>query len=368
MAARTPHSAPLAALDARLAGTANTGDTRYWRGLIQGFSGLSEDFTLLLVSNAEKPPGIPDDPRLKWLTVPASHPRLWSAWAFPNAARQLGALVLHTQYTLPPFVQKGVTTIHDVSFLIGPQWFRPKDRVLLRSLVPSSIRRAAAVLAVSETTREDICRFIPEARSRIEVTPNALGDNIRPLPMQAAQEIVARLGVAGPYALTVSTRWPRKNMELAVRAMDLLPARLPHSLVLTGRQGWGELGLGTRSRAVGYVDDQTLTALYQCADLYICPSLHEGFGIPLLEAFACGCPVVCSQGGALPEVAGGAALVVDSWDPGDWAGAIARLLDDEPRRSQLSAAGAERVRAFQWQETAAKTLQVYRKVAGVKVT
>lgn len=352
----------LAALDARLMDAASTGDTSYWLGLARGFCELKDDFRLLLLSNTPRSELIPEDPRLEWRVVESPHPRLWSLVSFPTAARRAGALATHTQYTLSPLAKGGITTIHDLSFLIGPQWFQPKDRFLMSRTVPASVRRARAVLSVSETTKADLERLIPSSKGKITVTPNALGQNIR---FMSPEESAARrraMGVEGPYVLSVSTRWPRKNMELAVRAVDLLPSSLPHRLVLTGKSGWGDQSKGSRTQAVGYVTDEDLSALYLGASAYLCPSLYEGFGIPLLEAMFCGCPVICSSGGALPEVANGAARVMESWDPADWAASLAELLMRPDESARLVEAGRRRVRDYSWTETARKTLEVYRAV------
>ena len=356
---------PLVALDARLLTERSTGDTTYWRGLVQGLSELQPGLRFLLCSNVPRPGWIPDRTFFEWAEVPGGG-RWWSFVSFPLEARRRGAGAVHVQYNLSPLVDRGgVTTIHDVSFFIGPQWFGLRDRLVLRGMVPRSVQRAARVIAVSETSKAEIERTIPAARGKVRVTYNALGDGIRPTSREEAEKTVrGRLGVQGPYLLTVGTRWPRKNMALAVAATGMLPSGLPHKLVITGKPGWGEERLHDRCVATGFVSDEELTALYQCADLYLAPSFHEGFGIPLLEAWACGCPVVCSQGGALPEVAGDAAMVMGSWEARDWATAVAGLLADSSKLAQLRQRGRERLKLFSWKETARKTVEVYREAIG----
>lgn len=351
----------LVALDARLIGTKNTGDSAYWSGLVRGLA-KRDDVRVLLFSNAAKPPGIPGALRLEFVHLPGGS-RWWSWVRFPLAARRRGAQVVHTQYSLSPLCgSTGVTTIHDVSFFIGPQWFPLGHRLLLRSQVPASVRRASRVLTVSETSKAEIERHIPQARGKVRVTPNALGENIQPMDPSQATQLVGALGVKPPYLLTVGTRWPRKNMKLALEAASLAG----QTLVVTGQPGWDEdwpASARSHLRCTGYVDDATLTALYQCASLYLAPSLHEGFGIPLLEAFACGCPVLCSQGGALPEVAGDAAEVVRSWDPAVWSDRIRSLLADSGTLESMRERGRKRLKAFDWDDTARKTMDAYREVA-----
>ena len=357
---------PTVAIDARLISQRNTGDTSYWRGLLRGLANVASDLRILLYSNAPKPANAPETPEFEWIHLPSSHDRLWSLVTFPRAAVQRGADVIHTQYNVSPLCgSRAVTTIHDVSFFIGPEWFGLKDRLLLRWQVPASVKRARQVITVSETSKSELERFIPASRGKVNVTYNALGDNIDPMPAEDARRIVSNeLGVVGPYILTVGTRWPRKNIRLAIEACSGLPEAVPHRLVVTGKPGWGDLADHQRTQFTGYVADKQLTALYQCADLYIAPSFHEGFGIPLLEAWACDCPVVCSSGGALPEIAGGAAEVVTSWIAADWTAVIADVLADSSKLEQLCQRGRSRLGEFSWDKTARSTIDVYRKVIG----
>jgi alpha-1,3-rhamnosyl/mannosyltransferase len=166
------------------------------------------------------------------------------------------------------------------------------------------------------------------------------------------------LDVEAPYLLTVGTRWPRKNMSLAIEAAKIAGSKI----VVTGKAGWGEESLGGNAQTVGYVSNESLCALYSGASLYLAPSRHEGFGIPVIEAFACGCPVLCSIGGALPEVAGDAAFVEPTWDPQHWAESIRNLLGDSGKLHDLRRRGFERVKLFDWVESARLTAEVYREV------
>lgn len=355
------------AIDARLVGGSSTGDTTYWNGLLYGLSRLEPSARVLLFSNAERPSGIPWYDGFEWIRVPSGSSRWWSMVSFPLAARRLGAKVLHTQYNLSPLAgRRGVTTIHDVSFFIGPEWFRPRDLMLLRRFVPLSAARAARVVTVSETSKSEIERFIPAARGKIAVTHLAPSPGIVPMVAEEACRTVRdALALERPFLLTVGTRWPRKNMSLAIAASDGLPERFPHLLVVTGKAGWGaDEEDGRRVVPTGYVDQHLLSALYSSAAMTLVPSRHEGFGLPVVEAFACGCPVLASTGGALPEVAAGAAEIVPSWEPADWTAALEATLDDSSKLDAMRTRGLERARAFDWRETAQRTLEVYREVAG----
>ncbi len=355
---------PIVAIDARLLGRRGTGDTTYWTGLLHGLSRIEHGLRFLLLSNVEKPLGIPESPYFEWRTLRSRIDRWWSLVRFPLAARSLGAKAIHTQYNLSPLAGRiAVTTIHDVSFLIEPAWFRAKDRALLRRFVPASARRAGRVITVSESSKRDILEHLPFTSEKLRVTPLAAHPGIRRVPREeAAARVRNQFGVSEPYLLAVGTRWPRKNVSLAVRAVEGLPNEVPHRLAITGKSGWGEEERGSRVIETGYAETEQLCDLYSAADLFLVPSLHEGFGLTVLEAFVCGCPVVCSQGGALPEVAGDAALVVPSWEPADWTRAIAGLLSDSSKLQAMRDAGSKRAEGFRWEETAETTCAVYREV------
>ncbi|HVL38924.1 MAG TPA: glycosyltransferase family 1 protein [Fimbriimonadaceae bacterium] len=351
-------------IDARLVGGSSTGDSTYWTGLLHGLSKLSPDAEFLLYTNAAQPAEIPSHPSFRWNVLPGRSGRWWSFVQFPLRARADGCDVIHTQYALSPLVgRRGVTTIHDVSFRIGPHWFRTKDRFLLNALVPRAARRARKVITVSETSKKDLVSHLGLEPAKIAVTPLAPSHKLKNVPSTQAEPMLAELGVRRPYLLSVGTRWPRKNMRLAVEAVDLLPADLPHRLVLTGKSGWGESGNSSRLQTIGYVEERLLAALYSSADLYLAPSHYEGFGLTILEAFTCGCPVLCSVGGAQAEVAGDAAHVLAEEEPEAWAGAMKDLLTDSSKLQSMREKGLLRVGQFSWTETATRTLQVYREVA-----
>lgn len=354
---------PIVAIDARLIGGTSTGDSTYWTGLLSGLRELPQQFHYLLISNGSAPQNIPIGENFSWIHVAVKNPRIWSLVSFPRLARKLGAKIIHTQYSLSPLVRSGgVTTIHDVSFFIGPDWFPSRDRLLLQKSIPASAKRAKAIVTVSETSRQEIERFIPAARGKTHVTYNACPNWIQPMPKEQATAIVQEKGLEVPYILTVSTRWPRKNMELAIQAVEGLPAEIPHPLYLTGKAGWGNQSVPERCKALGYVEQEFLSALYSAADMYLCPSKHEGFGLPLLEAFRCGCPVLCSSGGALPEVAGDAAFVEKSWESADWTKVLGSLLNDSGKLQSMREKGYRRESEFSWKKTAQQTEAVYREV------
>lgn len=356
---------PIVALDARLIGRQSTGDTSYWTGLVQGLMLQDSDTEYLLFSNAPRPQEIPDHPRFHWICVQSRRNRWWSMLRFPLAARRRKASVIHVQYNLSPLVSHGgITTVHDLSFYADPTWFKPQDRLLLQRFVPPSCRRADRVLTVSEFSKGEIKRWIGVG-DKVVVTPNACGPLVaRVDPDQAREKIKDELGLEGPFMLTVGTRWPRKNMRLAIEAADRLRPDLPHRLIVTGKAGWGDENAGDRTHFTGFVAQDQLNALYSAADLYLAPALYEGFGITLLEAYRCGCPVLASPADAHKEIAGNAALIAPSFNPDDWARQIEGLLTgDSSKLLAMRQLGFKQEERFTWKASAAITEGVYREVA-----
>lgn len=353
------------AIDARLAGSANTGDTSHWSGLLWGLNQLDVDATFLLFLNNESPPKVSLDNRFKIVRIGARSSRYWSLVTFPLAARRMEAQVFHTQYNLSPLIRRGgVTTIHDVSFFAGPEWFQPKDRFLMQKFIPGAVRRAERVVVVSQTTADEIEKYIPGGGSKCRVVYNALTVGFEPVSRETAKERVRdELGINDPYMLTVGTRWPRKNMKLATSAFQLLSSRIPQRLVITGKPGWGEEEEMAGCIRTGYVDDSLMPSLYAAADLYLAPSLYEGFGIPLLEAWASDCPVLCSSGPPFPEVARDAAWVEPSWEAAHWARSIETLLGDSGKLEELRKNGHRRLADFDWKESARVLWSVYQDAA-----
>lgn len=307
-----------------------------------------------LFSNIAKPPNVPSAPNLRWHVVSASNSRIWSLVSFPRVARKLGCEVTHVQYSLSPFAINPVTTIHDVSFFIGPEWFPQKDRKLLQKTVPMSARMAKRVITVSETSRQEIVRYIPGTRDKVRVALNAVPYWIEKVESVEAEKVLLSLGIRAPFFLTVGTNWARKNMQLAVDATR----NIGIPLIVTGKQG--DAIKAPHVRAVGYVDNATLSALYSTCSMYIAPSLHEGFGIPILEAFRCGAPVICGYGGAMPEVAGTCAIVKRDYDAISWEQSIREAMSQPSRLEAMRSAAIRRESGFSWDQSAIKHMEIYK--------
>ena len=273
----------------------------------------------------------------------------WYPVGLPRSARGLD--VLHCPSFRAPARSTVplVVTVHDLAVLRHPETFNRWSRVYGRLLVPRVVRSADRVIAVSEFTRRELVELLGAREDRIRVVPNAVDDTFSP----------DGPAVGGDYALAVGTIEPRKNLTRLFEAMSGLDL----DLRVVGARGWGEDDVNVGSPRVewlGRVSDERLAELYRGARVFVYPSLYEGFGIPPLEAMACGTPVVTSRGGALEEVTGGAAVLVDPLDPAAIRGGIEEAL---VRCDELRAAGLERARTFSWASSARATADVYRELA-----
>lgn len=278
-------------------------------------------------------------------------------------------------FTLPP-VQGASTvlTIHDLSFLLVPECADAGLRAHLERVVPASAHRASFVTADSENTRNDIATLLDVPSERIEVVYPGVDERFGPFSDEGELERVrGKYGLHFPFILYVGTIEPRKNLGRLLRAYVMLrqERKIPHRLVIGGGLGWlyddvlrdiDELAAQNEVVFLGRVPDDDLPGLYRLTDLFVFPSLYEGFGIPPLEAMACGAPVVCSNTSSLPEVVGDAGVMVPPEDVDALARAIGDLLADPERRALLGQRGIARAKRFTWQESARRLLEVYRKV------
>ncbi len=345
------------AIDARLIGGTSTGDSTYWTCFIQSFVENYPEVELAFISNQERPINVPFLAKSSWIVAPAKSSRWWSMVTFPLLARKLGANITHGQYGISPLCRNGISTVHDVSFMVNPAWFSKRDQVLLQTGVRVATKSAKRIITVSETSKKEIDRYFPGAVAKTRVAYNACPPWIQ---KQEDDQIDHALGIKNEYLLTVGTNWARKNMQLALTSTALQCKELNMKLVVTGKQS-NELG-GEHVISTGYVETNQLCALYTGAKMTLAPSLHEGFGITLLEAMRCGSPVLCGPGGAMPEVAGTAGFVMPDYDPLTWATAIGKLLRDPSKLKELVAKGTEREREFTWAQSAQAHYDVYREL------
>jgi glycosyltransferase involved in cell wall biosynthesis len=290
----------------------------------------------------------------------------------PQAARRLGVRVLHCTYFAPPAAPCAtVVTVHDVSFLRHPEWFTARDRAVLNAGVRLAARRATRIVVPSAHARAELTELLKVPEERIVVTSEATAPHFAPVPEERAQATARRYGIRGPYVLTVGNLQPRKNLRRLLRAWRVLVAAGEHHdcrLVLAGGLHGREEPLADLladpsivSTVVlpGHVPNDDLPALYSGAQALVFPSLYEGFGLPVLEAMACGAPVACSNAASLPEVAGDTAAFFDPLDVDGLAVTLSSLLADARLRAALRERGLAHARAFTWAACAQATLEAY---------
>jgi len=268
-------------------------------------------------------------------------------------------------------------SIHDLSFEHLPLTFKRRSRMQLRLTVRRSARRAAHVLALSESARNDIIDTYGIPGERVTAIPLAAPARFAPvLDEKELQRVRQTYGIEGDYILSVGSIQPRKNLPRLIAAYGSLcrqrPAGKLPKLVLVGKQAWlyGETlraisknGIGPLTVLTGYVPDSDLPALYSGACCFIYPSYFEGFGLPPLEAMTCGTPVIAGNRTSLPEVIGDAGILVDPFNEDAIANAIKEIVDNPQLRTELRTKGLKQAARFTWTETALKTLEVYRLVA-----
>jgi glycosyltransferase involved in cell wall biosynthesis len=327
-------------------------------------------------------PGVTRDaPAVSWARVertriPTHRPPariLWEQVILPMALRAVPADLLHCPAYAVPLAHFGstVVTFHDLSFLLLPEAFNPPNRLYLRTFARLAARRATRIIAVSANTRRDAVRLLGARPEAVDVIPNGVDAQFRPEPdPEVVRRFRAARGLPDRFILFLGTLEPRKNLPALLRAYAVARRQgIAEPLLLAGGPGWGdlrlakladELDLRSSVRPVGFVDPGEQALWYNAATLFAYPSRYEGFGIPPLEAMACGTAVVASNRSSLPEVVGDAGVLVDPDDPHQFAAAILRLLRDEDLREELAARGIERARRFSWDAAAEATLQTYR--------
>ncbi len=304
--------------------------------------------------------------------------RLWYRARLPLAVQWVtgGLDLFHSpDFVLPPVRGKIPTllTVHDLSFVHYANTFDKRLVDYLNRVVPWSVNRATHVLADSEATKADLTTLWDVDPTKVTVLYSGVDERFRPITAPNQLQAMRQRYAIGdkPYLLCVGTVQPRKNYQMLIRAFAGIARDWPHNLIFAGGKGWlfddifaevTQQGLENRVQFIGFVDETDLPALYSDATLFLFPSLYEGFGLPLLEAMACGVPVISSNASCLPEVVGDAGILLSPHDPEAWRATIHRLLLNTPRRVALIGAGAMQARRFSWRKSAYHLLKIYDKL------
>ncbi|MEI6564439.1 MAG: glycosyltransferase family 1 protein [bacterium] len=359
-------------IDAHMVGGRESGNEHYILGLLAGLQSVMPQAEVIVATS---------DPDALNGVLSICHP--WrlvcvSRSPFRRLFVELPYLVscervdlLHVTYSGPLHCRcPVVVSVHDVSYLRHPEWFSWRDRTVLRAGVGLTLPRACGVIAISEHARGEIQAHYNLPPSRIAVTPLAARQDYQPVSPSRVLDDLGALGIGQPYFLAVGNLQPRKNLPRLIEAFAKLKrdTNTPLRLVIAGRAKWRESEvfaaisrhhLSADVLFPGYVTDAQLVSLYCGSVAFIYPSLYEGFGLPIIEAMACGVPVITSSTSAMPETAGVAALIVNPYDVEAMAGAMARIMQDGALRIELGRKGIERAKQFSWERTASQTLDAY---------
>ncbi len=358
----------LIGIDASRAALAqSTGTEKYSLHLIRHLLALESGHRYRLYFNTPPEPELlPSQADVEWRVMP--FPRFWTHLRLSREMIRHPPHLLFVPAHVLPIVhpRRSVVTVHDLGYLYYPQTYRLLDRIYLDLSTRYNARAASRLIAVSSATKRDLVERYDVPPGKITVVHSGRDESLGPVEDRGLIEAVKeRYGIHGEYILHVGTLHPRKNLGRLIEAYSLLQETT--RLVIAGKRGWlyegifrqvEALGLTGKVLFPGYVDQSDLPALLSGASLFVLPSLYEGFGFPVLEAMACGTPVICSFVSSLPEVTGDAALLIDPRDVESLAEAMRRLLEDEELRADLVKHGFQQVNRFSWEKCARETLAV----------
>jgi len=363
-------------VDAHAIGQHLTGNETYIRNLLNCFEVLDREAEFIAyISREEAVADVPGRFRKRRVAV---NPFVRLGYDLPKKVAEDRPNVLHVQYTAPLACSAPiVVSVHDVSFLEHPEYFTWFRAMQLRLTVRRTVKAASCVLTPSEFSKRRILDAYQLAEEKVVVLPNGVSSVFHPVTREAAQRSMRTALPPVPFVLTVGDLQPRKNQLGLIRAFeDLIGAhpQLPHHLLIVGKEeSWyapivraaaKKSRVADRIHFTGFVDDEELRRLYGACDLFVYPSFYEGFGLPILEAMACGRAVACSNTSAMPEVADSAALLFDPSSQRDLVFAMRDLLLNPELRQRMERLGVQRAAMFSWTSSAAKTLDLYYAVAG----
>jgi glycosyltransferase involved in cell wall biosynthesis len=379
--------APTIGINAQILSTSQSyraaGSSRYVYSLLRELRRIDPPERLVgYVGAGQQPPELAtrDGFRLVATRLPTHRPLvriLWEQLVLPRKARQQGVTLLHGAMNALPIAWQGhaVVTILDLTFLHLPQAFNRGNRLYLAWAVRHAARRAQRIITISEATRQDVIRLLGAPPQQVTRIYCGVEERFQPLDDAQVTAFRTERQLPNEFILYLGTMEPRKNVGRLIQAYELLRSQgvTAAPLLLAGGTGWGEEALFAAIekspfthdiRYVGYIPEGQMPLWYNSAAVFVYPSEYEGFGLPPLEALACGTPVVASNTSSLPEVVGDAGILVDPKEPEAIAIGIQRVLNDADLRSELSHRAREQASRFSWQRMAMETLNTYREVSG----
>lgn len=285
-------------------------------------------------------------------------------------------IAMFTNFVSTPLVKtkRSLVVIYDLSYIFRPEYTNKKNLELLKKQVPKSLARSNHIVTISENSKTEITNYFKVPADKITVVTPAVNHRLfKPQPDKTVERIIAKYGIKKPYILSVCTLEPRKNLKGVLDAFEKLPedVKSAYMLVLVGGKGWlsGELEAKYDQLAgkhslikTGYVPDEDLPALYSGAAVFVYPSFYEGFGMPPLEAMACGTPVITSDNTSLPEVVGDAGVMIKAEDTQKLSSAIHAVLSSDKLAATMKAKGLVQAKKFTWEESAEKLLQIIKRM------
>lgn len=313
-------------------------------------------------------------PNLQLVSVDVPTLSLKEQHRLPSLAKSLSLDLLHSPYYIKPYWLScpSVVTIHDLIPMIYPQHLPHRWTAwIFRATASLAVRRTNQIIAVSESTSRDLASLFGASQAQVTVVHEAADERFRPLERKESNSVLQRYGLPRQYILYLGINKPHKNLVFLLQVFSQVETEA--KLVLAGRedprypqarQEAERLNLSERVVFLGEVADHDLPMLYGGAELFVFPSLYEGFGLPVLEAMACGTPVICSNRSSLPEIVGDAALTLDPLDRDAWVAALTELLEKEALRAEMRTKGLRRAQTFSWEDTARRTWLVYQRVLG----
>jgi glycosyltransferase involved in cell wall biosynthesis len=366
-------------IDIQSAVTQRAGVGRYTRELVRHLGEIAPDDRFCLTYFDFKGNAAPIDApnaeqnAVRWF--PGRIAQLaWKTLRWPPYDRLAGPADLYhfPNFVIPPLRQgKSVVTIHDMSFIACPQFSEERNVRYLNTHIRDTAERADAIITVSQFSADEICSTLDVDPARVFPIHLGIADSFARPDEDTKTRILTKYGLDRPFILAVGTIEPRKNLPLLVDIFERL-SDFDGYLVIAGGHGWKvdpileRINRSPRAasiRCLGYTSDDVLPALYAGASALVQTSFYEGFGLPPVEAMACGTPVVSSTGGSLPEVLGDGAVLVDSFEPDAWMEPIRRVLEDSTLRDTLGERARRKAATYRWADTATKTMNVYRQVA-----
>lgn len=349
------------------------------RQLVEYLPKLAPEWSFLFLRSPEMPEPLSSDPNVREVEVSAGSNSPAGMWLLPHIVDLHGVDLFHAPSNILPAGLKmaTVTTIHDLMWINRPDLCNPRpwghvERYFYQHGLRRALRSSDAIVAVSEATRSDIAHCSPPAEARTTAILSGVSDRFRPVEVHASDLLAMGLPDA-PYVLTVGQNAPYKNHESVVRSFARAFAQTDIQLVLVQRRAQRlraldelarSLGIAEQVHAIEPVDDASLTKLYSGALGLLHPSLCEGFGMPLAEAMACGCPVITSNLSAMPEVTGDAALLIDPTDLDAIAAALQRVSAEPVLREEMREKGLKRAAQLSWKTCAERHIDLYREVLG----